>query len=59
MPLVDLTSNVDGQLGVNVEPCYFSSRPRAVRQAFHYSGIANSRHHYTDLPESVSDRYDK
>ena len=42
---------------VHDEPCYLSSSPRATRQAFHYGGIANSRQHYTDLPESLSKRY--
>uniref|UniRef100_A0A8C3G7F7 Laminin, alpha 4 n=1 Tax=Cyclopterus lumpus TaxID=8103 RepID=A0A8C3G7F7_CYCLU len=41
---------------LKVEPCYLSSSPRATRQAFHYGGIANSRQHYTDLPDSLSER---
>uniref|UniRef100_A0A671UK79 Laminin, alpha 4 n=1 Tax=Sparus aurata TaxID=8175 RepID=A0A671UK79_SPAAU len=40
----------------NTEPCYLSTSPRATRQAFHYGGIANSRQHYTDLPDSLSER---
>ena len=43
----------------NTEPCYLSTSPRATRQAFHYGGIANSRQHYTDLPDSLSERYVK
>ncbi|KAG7244185.1 hypothetical protein INR49_004258 [Caranx melampygus] len=38
------------------EPCYLSSTPRASQQAFHYGGIANSRQHYSDLPDSFSER---
>ncbi|XP_076027108.1 laminin subunit alpha-4 [Genypterus blacodes] len=37
-------------------PCYLSSSPRVTRQAFRYGGIANSRQHFTDLPESISQR---
>ncbi|KAK2856644.1 hypothetical protein Q5P01_005379 [Channa striata] len=40
----------------NIKPCNLSLSPRATRQAFHYGGIANSRQHYTDLPDSLSDR---
>uniref|UniRef100_A0A4W6BWR2 Laminin, alpha 4 n=1 Tax=Lates calcarifer TaxID=8187 RepID=A0A4W6BWR2_LATCA len=40
----------------NMEPCYLSSSPRASPQAFHYGGIANSRQHYKDLPDSLSER---
>ncbi|XP_013886384.1 laminin subunit alpha-4 [Austrofundulus limnaeus] len=39
------------------ESCYLSSSPRATRQAFQYGGIFNSRQHYTDLPDSLSDRF--
>lgn len=41
---------------LNIKPCYLSSSPRATRQAFHYGGVANSRQHYTDLPDSLSER---
>uniref|UniRef100_A0A8D3EAQ2 Laminin subunit alpha 4 n=1 Tax=Scophthalmus maximus TaxID=52904 RepID=A0A8D3EAQ2_SCOMX len=41
---------------LNTEPCYLSSSPRASQQAFHYGGIANSRQHYIDLPDSLSER---
>uniref|UniRef100_A0A673AYR4 Laminin, alpha 4 n=1 Tax=Sphaeramia orbicularis TaxID=375764 RepID=A0A673AYR4_9TELE len=40
----------------DITPCYLSSNPRGTRQAYHYGGIANSRQHYTDLPESLSKR---
>uniref|UniRef100_A0A8D3D339 Laminin subunit alpha-4 n=1 Tax=Scophthalmus maximus TaxID=52904 RepID=A0A8D3D339_SCOMX len=43
-------------LELNTEPCYLSSSPRASQQAFHYGGIANSRQHYIDLPDSLSER---
>ncbi|CAN9507589.1 unnamed protein product [Ophioblennius macclurei] len=41
---------------LSVETCYLSSSPRATSQAFHYGGIANSRQHYSDIPESFSER---
>ncbi|XP_037541645.1 laminin subunit alpha-4 [Nematolebias whitei] len=37
--------------------CYLSSSPRATHRAFHYGGIANSRQHYSDLPDSFSERF--
>ncbi|KAM9355320.1 laminin subunit alpha-4 [Pholidichthys leucotaenia] len=40
----------------NTESCFLSSSPRAAHQAFRYGGIANSRHHYADLPRSLSER---
>ncbi|KAM6915336.1 laminin subunit alpha-4 [Xenentodon cancila] len=38
------------------EPCFLSSSPRATLQAFHYGSIANSRQHYTEIPDSLSER---
>ncbi|XP_061563469.1 laminin subunit alpha-4-like [Cololabis saira] len=38
------------------EPCFLSSRPRATLQAFHYGSMANSRQHYTQVPDSLSER---
>uniref|UniRef100_A0A665WGA9 Laminin, alpha 4 n=1 Tax=Echeneis naucrates TaxID=173247 RepID=A0A665WGA9_ECHNA len=40
----------------NSDSCYISSSPRATPQAFHYGGIASSRQHYTNLPDSLSER---
>ncbi|XP_055362152.1 laminin subunit alpha-4 isoform X2 [Betta splendens] len=40
----------------NGELCSLLSSPRATHQAFHYGGIANSRQHYADLPDSLSYR---
>ncbi|XP_031717419.1 laminin subunit alpha-4 [Anarrhichthys ocellatus] len=54
--LMELKSDDQEPLELNDEPCYLSSSPRATRKAFHYGGIANSRQHYTDLPDSLSKR---
>lgn len=54
--LMELKSDDQDPSELNVEPCYLSSSPRATRQAFRYGGIANSRQHYTDLPDSLSER---
>uniref|UniRef100_A0A8C3ACP7 Laminin, alpha 4 n=1 Tax=Cyclopterus lumpus TaxID=8103 RepID=A0A8C3ACP7_CYCLU len=54
--LMELKSDDQEPSELKVEPCYLSSSPRATRQAFHYGGIANSRQHYTDLPDSLSER---
>uniref|UniRef100_UPI0037E8F82A laminin subunit alpha-4 n=1 Tax=Semicossyphus pulcher TaxID=241346 RepID=UPI0037E8F82A len=54
--LMELKSDDQEPSELNIEPCYLSSSPRATRQAFHYGGIANSRQHYTDLPDSLSER---
>ncbi|XP_070705268.1 laminin subunit alpha-4 [Pempheris klunzingeri] len=54
--LMELRSDDQEPSELNVDPCYLSSSPRATRQAFHYGGIANSRQHYTDLPDSISER---
>ncbi|KAL6096213.1 lama4 [Pungitius sinensis] len=54
--LMELKSDDQEPPELNVERCYFSSSPRATRQAFHYGGLANSRQHYTDLPVSLSER---
>uniref|UniRef100_A0A672IFI4 Laminin, alpha 4 n=1 Tax=Salarias fasciatus TaxID=181472 RepID=A0A672IFI4_SALFA len=43
-------------LKLNIETCYLSPSPRATREAFYYGGIANSRQHYGDIPESFSER---
>uniref|UniRef100_A0AAQ4PY47 Laminin, alpha 4 n=1 Tax=Gasterosteus aculeatus aculeatus TaxID=481459 RepID=A0AAQ4PY47_GASAC len=54
--LMELKSDDQEPYDLNVEPCYLSSSPRATRQAFHYGGLANSRQHYKDLPDSFSKR---
>uniref|UniRef100_A0A8D0ABF3 Laminin, alpha 4 n=1 Tax=Sander lucioperca TaxID=283035 RepID=A0A8D0ABF3_SANLU len=54
--LMELKSDDQEPSELNIKPCYLSSSPRATRQAFHYGGIANSRQHYTDLPDSLSER---
>ncbi|XP_035473897.2 laminin subunit alpha-4 [Scophthalmus maximus] len=54
--LMELTSDSQEPPELNTEPCYLSSSPRASQQAFHYGGIANSRQHYIDLPDSLSER---
>ncbi|XP_059212567.1 laminin subunit alpha-4 [Centropristis striata] len=54
--LMELRSDDQEPLELHTEPCYLSSSPRSTRQAFHYGGIANSRQHYTDLPDSLSQR---
>ncbi|KAA8583241.1 hypothetical protein FQN60_015787 [Etheostoma spectabile] len=54
--LMELKSDDQEPSELNIKPCYLSSSPRAARQAFHYGGIANSRQHYTDLPNSFSER---
>ncbi|CAG5950513.1 unnamed protein product [Menidia menidia] len=41
----------------NTQSCYLSSSPRAAHQAFHYSGVVNSRQHYTQVPNSLSERH--
>nr|XP_046229380.1 laminin subunit alpha-4 [Scatophagus argus] len=54
--LMEMNSDDQEPSEVHTEPCYLSSSPTATRQAFHYGGIANSRHHYSDLPDSFSER---
>ncbi|XP_023286258.1 laminin subunit alpha-4 [Seriola lalandi dorsalis] len=54
--LMELKSDDQEPSEPNIEPCYLSSSPRAPQQAFHYGGIANSRQHYADLPDSFSER---
>lgn len=54
--LMELKSDDQEPSELNIAPCYLSLRPRATRQAYHYGGIANSRQHYADLPESLSER---
>nr|XP_019947151.1 PREDICTED: laminin subunit alpha-4 [Paralichthys olivaceus] len=54
--LMELKSDDQEPSELNIEPCYLSSSPKASQQAFHYGGIANSRQHYTDLPDSISER---
>lgn len=54
--LTDLRSDDQEPSELTAEPCYLSSSPKATSQAFHYGGIANSRQHYTDLPDSLSER---
>ncbi|XP_034999448.2 laminin subunit alpha-4 [Hippoglossus stenolepis] len=54
--LMELKSDDQEPSELNIEPCYLSSSPRASQQAFHYGGIANSRQHFTDLPDSLSER---
>ncbi|XP_068609646.1 laminin subunit alpha-4 [Brachionichthys hirsutus] len=56
LDLMELRSDEQDPPEVTIRPCYLSSSPRAARQAFHYGGIANSRQHYTDLPDSLSER---
>ncbi|XP_068198931.1 laminin subunit alpha-4 isoform X2 [Antennarius striatus] len=56
LSLMELRSDEQDPPEVKIRPCYLSSSPRATRQAFHYGGIANSRQHYTDLPDSFSQR---
>ncbi|XP_060947763.1 laminin subunit alpha-4 [Limanda limanda] len=54
--LMELKSDDQEPSELNIEPCYLSSSPRASHQAFHYGGIANSRQHFTDFPDSLSER---
>ncbi|KAF3844255.1 hypothetical protein F7725_013596 [Dissostichus mawsoni] len=54
--LMELRSDEQEPSELSTETCYLSSTPRATRQAFHYGGIANSRQHLTNLPESLSER---
>uniref|UniRef100_A0A8C4EVD9 Laminin, alpha 4 n=1 Tax=Dicentrarchus labrax TaxID=13489 RepID=A0A8C4EVD9_DICLA len=55
--LMELKGDDQEPSEVNIERCYLSSSPRALRRAFHYGGIANSRQHYTDLPDSFSESH--
>ncbi|KAG7508232.1 laminin subunit alpha-4 [Solea senegalensis] len=54
--LMELRSDEEQPSEPSIESCYLSSSPKAFHQAFHYGGIANSRQHYTDLPDSFSER---
>lgn len=56
---MELKSDDQEPSELNRAPCFLSSRPRATRQAYHYGGIANSRQHYADFPQSLSERYVK
>uniref|UniRef100_A0A3P9L0B7 Laminin subunit alpha 4 n=1 Tax=Oryzias latipes TaxID=8090 RepID=A0A3P9L0B7_ORYLA len=53
----DLRGNEQEQSEPNVEPCFLSSSPRALQDAFHYGTTANSRQHYTNVPNSLSKRF--
>lgn len=55
--LMELKSDDQEPLELNIAPCYPYSSTRAIRQAYRYGRIANSRQHFTDLPESFSQRY--
>lgn len=57
--LMELRSDERERSEGNVESCYLSASPRAARQAFHYGGIASSRQHYANIPDSLSERYVK
>uniref|UniRef100_A0AAQ6A5Q9 Laminin, alpha 4 n=1 Tax=Amphiprion ocellaris TaxID=80972 RepID=A0AAQ6A5Q9_AMPOC len=54
--LMELKSDDQEPPGLNTESCYLTTNPRSTRQAFHYGGIANSRQHYADIPDSLSQR---
>lgn len=54
--LMELKSDDQEPLELNIAPCYPYSSTRAIRQAYRYGRIANSRQHFTDLPESFSQR---
>ncbi|XP_024147137.1 laminin subunit alpha-4 [Oryzias melastigma] len=41
----------------NMEPCFLSNSPRGLQEAFHYGTTANSRQHYTNIPDSLSKRF--
>uniref|UniRef100_A0AAX7USZ6 Laminin subunit alpha 4 n=1 Tax=Astatotilapia calliptera TaxID=8154 RepID=A0AAX7USZ6_ASTCA len=40
----------------NIKSCFLSSSPKSIHHAFRFSSIANSRQHYTDFPDSLSQR---
>ncbi|XP_072218909.1 laminin subunit alpha-4 [Leuresthes tenuis] len=54
--LIEVKSDNQEPSEPNTEPCYLSSGPRATHHAFHYGGIANSRQHFVDIPDSLSER---
>lgn len=54
--LMELRSDEAEGSEPNTEFCTLSLSPKGSHQGFHYGGIANSRQHYTDLPESFSER---
>uniref|UniRef100_A0A3Q1FGE6 Laminin subunit alpha 4 n=2 Tax=Acanthochromis polyacanthus TaxID=80966 RepID=A0A3Q1FGE6_9TELE len=54
--LMELKSDDQEPPELNIESCYLTTSPRSTRQAFHYGGIANSRQHYADIPDSLSQR---
>ncbi|XP_034017555.1 laminin subunit alpha-4 [Thalassophryne amazonica] len=56
LKLMDLKSDNRGTTEAPV-PCYLSSSPKAIPQAFHYGGVTQSRHHYTDVPDFLSERF--
>uniref|UniRef100_A0AAY4BMX2 Laminin subunit alpha-4 n=1 Tax=Denticeps clupeoides TaxID=299321 RepID=A0AAY4BMX2_9TELE len=63
----DKSSLPQGLAGLKSEPgletpeaesasCYLSPKPRATRNAHHYSGTANSRSEYADVAASINER---
>ncbi|XP_008283859.1 laminin subunit alpha-4 [Stegastes partitus] len=54
--LLELKSDNQEPSELSTESCYLTSSPRSTHQAFHYGGIANSRQHYADIPDSLFQR---
>uniref|UniRef100_A0A669EP16 Laminin subunit alpha 4 n=1 Tax=Oreochromis niloticus TaxID=8128 RepID=A0A669EP16_ORENI len=40
----------------NIKSCFLSSSPKSIHHAFRFGSIANSRQHYADFPDSLSQR---
>lgn len=54
--LTELRSDDQDSAQPNIKSCFLSLSPRATHQAFRFGSIANSRQHYTDFPDSLSQR---
>ncbi|XP_013769593.1 laminin subunit alpha-4 [Pundamilia nyererei] len=54
--LTELGSDDQESAEPNIKSCFLSSSPKSIHHAFRFSSIANSRQHYTDFPDSLSQR---
>lgn len=54
--LTELGSDDQESAEPNIKSCFLSSSPKSIHHAFRFGSIANSRQHYTDFPDSLSQR---
>uniref|UniRef100_A0A669BDB1 Laminin subunit alpha 4 n=1 Tax=Oreochromis niloticus TaxID=8128 RepID=A0A669BDB1_ORENI len=54
--LTELGSDDQESAEPNIKSCFLSSSPKSIHHAFRFGSIANSRQHYADFPDSLSQR---